>query len=49
MTNREKLEEAAGMNLCFEFFALNGIDPDAEYCSETKEVKNDSLPQVQRD
>lgn len=31
MTNREAHEEATGMNLDPMFFALNGIDPDAEY------------------
>jgi len=30
-TNREVHEEAAGVGLCIEFFALNGIDPDAPY------------------
>ena len=34
MTNREAHEEAAGMNLCREFFIFNNIDPDAEYIKE---------------
>lgn len=32
MTNREAHEEAAGMNLSDSFFAISGIDPNAEYC-----------------
>ena len=31
MTNREAHEEAAGMGLEGSFFAMNNIDPDAEY------------------
>ena len=31
MTNREVYEDAAGMGLCQEFFAIKGIDPNAEY------------------
>ena len=33
-TNRQAHEEAAGMGLCPEFFALNKIDPDAPYVPE---------------
>jgi len=34
MTNKEAHEEVAGMALDPLFFALNKIDPDAEYCEE---------------
>jgi len=40
MTNREAFEECAGMNLCPEFFLLNGIDPDAEYKEEQQADHN---------
>ena len=41
MTNREAHEKAAGMNLCPEFFTLNGIDPDAE-CEDVSQTEKSS-------
>jgi hypothetical protein len=31
ITNREAHEKASGYGLCPEFFAINGIDPDAPF------------------
>ena len=41
MTNREAHEKAAGMGLCNEFFAVSGIDPDAEYKEAQQEAVED--------
>ena len=43
MTNREAHEEAAGMGLCDLFFAVSGIDPNAEY----KEAQQEAMVDLQ--
>lgn len=43
MTNREVMEEAAGMGLEDSFFTMNNLDPDAEYEDNTEEENNKSV------
>lgn len=48
MTNREVMEEAAGMGLDDSFFRLNNLDPDAEY-EEGSEKDNTTSVEIKFD
>lgn len=40
MTNRQAHEQAAGMSLAPEFFAINGIDPDARVIAKFMDAES---------
>jgi hypothetical protein len=46
MTNREAHEEAAGMGLDGSFFAINKIDPDAEYVEDAPQDTTEAVENI---